>query len=72
MLFYLSVWGESEADIAKSAIYIDLSNLFDKLGSVFVSGMTSNPVKNEVFRASFLVIAYAVKGNMNNGTTVGG
>ena len=29
-------------------------------------------VKNEVFRASFLVIAYAVKGNVNNGTTVGG
>ena len=62
--FVVSIWGESEDDIGKSAIYTDLCSLFEKLGSVFVSGMTSNPVRNEVFRASFLVIAYAVKGNV--------
>ena len=61
--FIVSVWGESEDDITKSSVYTDLANLFEKLGSVFVSGTTANPVRNEVFKASFLVIAYAVKGS---------
>ena len=61
--FVVSVWGETEAEIVKSNLYTDLANLFEKRGSVFVSGTTANPVRNEVFKASFLVIAYAAKGN---------
>ena len=59
--FVVSVWGESESDIMKSAIYTDLATLYETVGSIYVSGMTSNPARKEFFRASFLVVAYAVK-----------
>jgi hypothetical protein len=56
----VTLWGDAEDAIRKSPIAMDLASIFKPQHSVFISGMTANPVRNVTFRASFLITAYTV------------